>query len=122
MVLVGSVSAQEADPQRSCASRNGASSELLQSLVTQYHPEVLAPATRRDSTVVGFVLDSTCRVVRHAAGRIQSPDSSSDLLLARLFPDLKGGPASFSVSGIAETVPFGAPGHPVIVYGVLRRS
>ena len=108
---------------RNCTAGREPRSEYLDSLVREYHPEVLAPETRRDSTVVAFVLDSACQVVRHAARRVQQSDGqTTDSMLAALFPDLPAGPASFSSAGAAMTAPFAAPGHPLVVWGVLRRS
>jgi len=96
--------------------------EYLQGLARRYHPDALAPQAEHDSLVIGFVFDSACHVLRHTTGRHQVTDSSVDMEIARLFPDLGTGPAFFTSAGGADAVPGGEPGHPVVVWAVLRRS
>ena len=94
--------------------------ENLQGLVRKYHPEVLAARVARDSVVVGFVFDRTCRVVRQAVGRRAAGDRTTDDALFRLFPDLAPGPAHFAVAGGADAVPSREPGRPMIRFAVLK--
>jgi hypothetical protein len=96
--------------------------EFLQGLAHQYYPDALAPERVRDSLVIGFVFDSACHVVRHALGTHQASDSTVDMAIARLFPDLGTGPAFFTSAGGADAVPSREPGHPHVVWAVLRRT
>ena len=74
--------------------------EQLQSLVRQYYPGLArhdAPAR----VTIGFMFDSTCKVVRHAAAF--TPDSTSqDVLLRTVFPDSR---VRGRRGGIADAVP-----------------
>jgi hypothetical protein len=94
---------------------------FLQHWTRQYHPEALAPAAQRDSTMVGFVFDSTCHVIRHAVGHYR-PDSGLGRewrQLLMLFPDLKT--ADVAASGVSLREPQ-APGHLVILWAYVRRT
>ncbi len=122
MLLVGSVYAQQPPSHNwRCVGPDTAGIQKLQHLVRQLQPEVLAPAVQRDSLVVGLVFDSSCQVVRHTARRRRASDGHTvDSTLAGLFPDLGAGPAPFLQEGVADAVPPGVAGHPMVVYGVLR--
>ena len=119
LLLVSSAYAQQPAVARPCVARGEPGVEYLQSLARQYHPEALAPASQRDSIVVGFVFDSTCQVVRHAVGRY-GPDTTAtlDSELAGLFPGLSR--SELSSAGGYSREPF-EPGHLKIVWAVLDR-
>ena len=119
LVLAGPVYAQQPAAERPCLAVAGLSVEYLHQLTAQYHPEALAPAAQGDSVLVGFVLDSSCTVVRHAVGRRVAGAEWVDSSLARLFPDLKG--ASYLKVGAAAFAAQ-APGGPTAIWGVLKRS
>jgi hypothetical protein len=119
LMLAGSACAQQPAAERACVGRNGPPIEYLQKLARQYHSEALAPAAQHDSMVVAFVFDSTCQVVRHGVGRYWSDSShTTDSVLARLFPELSA--TNFSSEGVVASEPL-APGHLIIVYGLLKR-
>jgi hypothetical protein len=112
--------AQQPAAARPCIARDQSQADYIQKLAHQYHPESLAPAAQHDSLIVGFVFDSTCQVLRHAVGRY-GPDSSltTDSLMARLFPGLRR--SDFNSGGIIG-IAMRTPGHPMIVWAVLKRS
>lgn len=72
--------------------------QQLQALARQYYPGLVrndAPAR----ITIGFVFDSTCKVLRHSAAF--TPDSANLDLMRILFPDLDRG----SSGGIADALP-----------------
>ncbi len=90
--------------------------DSLRALVWQYHPEALDPARSRDSVLVGFVMDSSCRVVDHAVGRYQADRLGVQGLLTSVIPYTQLNP--FLQAGIAEatTNSVTLPGTPWIVW------
>src|SRR5258708_4731051 len=108
-LLVGSAYAQQPAVLPPCAVRSDKEVQHLEDLARQYHPEALAPGARPSFQVVGLVLDSTCHVVRHAAGFYGSGSAGTvDTELAALFPDLRA--TDFRSAGAYSREPF-QPGH-----------
>ncbi len=94
------------------------SSEFAARLTREYHPEVLEAGDAR--TLVGFVLDEACTVVRHTVSTLVPEDAASGTVLTRLFPGLDL--ATFVYSGITEVATGRASGAPSVVWVVVRRQ
>ena len=88
--------------------------DSLRALALRYHAEAFNPEARRDSVLVGLILDSSCRVIEHAAGRYHSDRLGAENLLQTVIPSAQLQP--FIVAGIAEATDDQAPGTPWIVW------
>jgi hypothetical protein len=58
--------------------------EQLQGWAREYYPDLVAKAKAPARLVVGFLLDDTCRVLRHSVGVL--PFAGSDSIVIALFP------------------------------------
>jgi len=113
-------SAQQPVAARPCLARDQSETAFIQQTARQYHPEALAPARERDSVLVAFVLDSTCQVVRHVVAKYGADSLvTTDSLVVTLFPEFRG--ADFKAGGIIALA-MRTPGHPIIVWAVLKRA
>ena len=102
----------------SCANPKAPSLEQLRALAQQYHPNALRPELSHHSVMVGFVLDSSCRVLQHAVGRRFAERTPVDSALASLFPSIQGEP--FNTAGFADASAQRGAGAPWIVWVVLK--
>ena len=121
LLVASSLHAQEAQRQSWCATVGSpVTVDSLRELVREYYPEALDPARRRDSVLVGFILNGSCRVMIHATGRYHADRLGVEGLLTSLIPDAQVQP--FVQAGIAEATPKweSVPGAPWIVW-VTRR-
>ena len=77
------------------------SARQLQTWARRYYPSIIANAEALARLVIGFVIDTQCRVLRHSAGILPGEEYSEDVVLA-LFPDVArhGKPA-----GLADVAP-----------------
>jgi hypothetical protein len=118
-LLVGSAYPQQPAVLPPCAVRSAEEMQRLEDLARQYHPEALAPGARPSFQLVGLVLDSTCQVVRHAAGVYGSGRAGTvDAELRVLFPDLRR--SDFRSAGALSRQSL-QPGGVKIVWAVLGR-
>jgi hypothetical protein len=93
--------------------------DSLRALVLKHHPNALRASASRDSVLVAFVLDSSCRVLMHAVGRYQADRLGVENLLTTVLPHARLQP--FIIAGIAEATDASGAGTPWIVW-VSRRT
>lgn len=79
-----------------------AQADSLRALAKRLHPDASAPEKHNAFVVVGLVFDSSCRLLKHAVGTRQGR-ATADTVLARIMPDMPGGPTS--ISGFVELGP-----------------
>jgi len=72
----------------------------------------------RSGVLIGFVLDSQCRVLRHTTGQRAAEKIDLEATLATLFPDVRVKP--FVTAGIADARKEHTQGGPWIVWTVVK--
>jgi|SRR5262245_7415138 len=115
LALAPALSAQAAVSTAWCSnSADSVPIDSLRALALKYHPEAFKPEVRRDSVLVGLVLDSSCRVIEHAVARYHANRVGTDDLLRTAIPTVQL--ELFLIAGVAEATNAQGPGTPWIVW------
>ncbi len=118
ITLTSAVYPQAPTATASCAGTKPPPIDQLQALARQYHQQALRPELSSHSVLIGFVLDTSCRIVRHAVGRRFANRIPVDSALALLFPGVPTKP--FITAGFADASVQRGPAAPWIVWVVLK--
>jgi len=115
VLSASSLQGQQAAQGSWCSTRNtNVPVDSLRALVEKYHPDALKAEVSRDSVLVGFVLDASCRVLVHGTGRYHADRLGVDNLLFGILPTVQVEP--FIMAGIAQATAESVPGTPWIVW------
>src|SRR5687768_7721985 len=104
-----------------CSSYPGPSLAVFQALVREYHPQVLRTEEGEEANVVGFLLNTRCRVLHHGTGQRPSRSSSIGDMLASVFPDLQLRDQPYITAGVGNANPKGTvAGGPIVVWAIIE--
>ena len=118
LAVMGPAIAQRPTSTDLCTATNGPGIRHLQTLARQYHPEALTAAKSHAGVLLGFVLDTQCRVLHHTTGQRHGEKIDLEATLAALFPDVQMKP--FVTAGIADASVDHAKGRPWVVWTVVK--
>ncbi|HVX41316.1 MAG TPA: M56 family metallopeptidase [Gemmatimonadaceae bacterium] len=100
---VAVATASEFRPTCAPGDRNpGPDVEKLQGWAREFYPQIMRDSTNARKMVIGFVLDSTCAVVRHTAAAYPAQVHDADDLFADIFPDIREHPWMLGIADGAK--------------------